>query len=91
MAIIITYDIPSEHVAFKKAMFALGYKDRIAGTNCTTIYFPNTTLYHATKSAKSAKDDAEVTCTALKVNLERCVATQWGPDDWYAICGEPFK
>jgi hypothetical protein len=91
MAIIITYDIPSKHVEFKKEMFQLGYKDQIPGTtNCKIIYFPNTTLYHATKEAGVARDEAKGICKKLDIELERCVATQWGPN-WAAVCGEPFK
>lgn len=90
MAIIITYDIPSKHVEFKKEMFQLGYKDQIPGTtNCKIIYFPNTTLYHATKEADTARDEAKSVCKKLNIELERCVATTW--KDWAAVCGEPFK
>lgn len=46
MSTIITYDIPTKHVEFKKLMLELGYKDRIPGKDCEVIYFPNTTLYH---------------------------------------------
>lgn len=91
MAIIITYDIPSKHVEFKKAMFQLGYKDQIPGTtNCKVIYFPNTTLYHPTKEATASRDEAQSICNNLGIKLERCVATQWGPN-WGAVCGEPFN
>ncbi|MFP9114654.1 hypothetical protein ACLI1A_11985 [Flavobacterium sp. RHBU_3] len=90
MAIIITYDIPSKHREFKEKMFELGYKDRIPGVkNCKTIYFPNTTLYHASKSAETARNDAQAITRALGISLERCVSTIW--DDWSAVCGEPFK
>lgn len=90
MATIITYDIPSKHTEFKSLMFQLGYKDRLAGTTCKVIYFPNTTLYHPDKSAESAREDARSIAGKLSVILERCIATQWGPN-WAAICGEPFK
>jgi len=90
MAIIVTYDIPTKHPEFKKAMFTLGYKDQIPGTkNCKIIYFPNTTLYHATKTAVQAREEVQAQCKKLNVNLERFVATIW--DDWAVICGEPFK
>jgi len=89
MAIVVTYDIPSKHVDFKKLMFQLGYKDQIAGTTCKVIYFPNTTLYHATKSAETARDEAVRTAERLGIDLERCIATDW--ENWTAICGEPFK
>ncbi len=89
MAIIITYDIPSKHREFKEKMFELGYKDSIQGTVCKTIYFPNTTLYHASKSAEAARNDAQAITRALGISLERCVSTIW--DDWAAVCGEPFK
>jgi hypothetical protein len=89
MAIIITYDIPTKHLEFKKAMFSLGYKDQIPGKECEIIYFPNTTLYHETKTAKEARNEAKRECEKLKVNLERCLATKW--IGWAAICGEPFK
>lgn len=91
MAIIITYDIPTKHVEFKKEMFKLGYKAQIPGSgNCEIIYFPNTTLYHSNKEAGAARDEAGIVCKALGIKLERCVGTQWGPN-WGAICGEPFK
>lgn len=89
MATIVTYDIPSKHMEFKRMMFLLGYKDQIAGTTCKVIYFPNTTLYHPTKNAVTARDEARNIAKRLEVNLERCVATIW--DDWATICGEPFK
>jgi hypothetical protein len=90
MESIVTYDIPAKHRELKKAMFALGYKDQIPGIkNCKIIYFPNTVLYHASKTAEEAIDDVKATCKSLAVELERCVATKW--DDWYAICGEDFK
>lgn len=89
MATIVTYDIPSKHVEFKNNMFQLGYKDQIAGTNCKVIYFSYTTLYHPTKSAETARDEAQNTAKKIGVNLERCIATEW--DNWAVICGEPFK
>lgn len=89
MAIIITYDIPSKHVEFKKAMFLLGYKDQIPGTSCKVIYFPNTTLYHPSKSAAVSLEEAKSVCKRLNIKLERCVATIW--NDRAAICGEPFS
>ena len=89
MAIIITYDIPSKHGEFKKKMFELEYKDSIQGTVCKTIYFPNTTLYHASKSAETATKEAQAIAKELGISLERCVSTIWV--DWSAACGEPFK
>lgn len=89
MASIITYDVPAKHREFKKALFELGYKDQIAGTTCKVIYFPNTTLYHATKRAIEAKDDVKAICKKIGISLERCIATKW--EDWSAICGEDFK
>lgn len=90
MASVVTYDIPSKHVDFKKLMFQLGYKDQIAGTTCKAIFFPNTTLYHANKSAVEVRDDSVSVANQLGVTLVRCIATPWGPN-WAAICGEPFK
>jgi len=66
MAIIVTYDIPSKHREFKERMFELEYKDRIPGIkNCKTIHFPNTTLYHASKSAETAGNDAQAITRTL--------------------------
>ncbi|MCS3556935.1 MULTISPECIES: hypothetical protein [unclassified Sphingobacterium] len=90
MAIIITYDIPSKHPEFKEKMFLLGYKESIPNNNCGTLYFPNTTLYHATKTATSAKDDAQSIATQLGITLDRCISTQIGPD-WNGVCGKPFN
>ena len=89
MATIVTYDIPSKHTEFKSLMFRLGYKDRIADSTCTVIYLPNTTLYHPTKNAVAARDDARSIANGLGIKLERCIATIW--EGWAAICGEPFK
>ena len=89
MSTIITYDIPTKHVEFKKLMLELGYKDRIPGKDCEVIYFPNTTLYHQIKNGETARKDARAVCKQLNVELERCIATQW--TEWAAICGEPFK
>lgn len=89
MEIIVTYDIPSKHIEFKKKMFQLGYKDQIADSTCKVIYFPNTTLYHPTKNAVVARDEALNISKQLGINLERCVVTKW--ENWAAICGEPFK
>lgn len=90
MATIVTYDIPSKHSELKKMLFDMGYKDRISGINCKIIYFPNTTLYHLSKNAEQCRSDLQSTCATLQIKLERCIATQWGPD-WAAICGEEFK
>ncbi len=47
-------------------------------------------LYHSSKTALQAREDVQAVCRKLQINLERCIATQWGPD-WAAICGEDFK
>lgn len=89
MAIIITYDISNHHSEFKELMFDLGYTDKISGKKCKTIYFPNTSLYHSTKTSIEARADAQAKCVELKTPLVRFISTQWG-EDWSAICGEPF-
>ncbi len=89
MASIATYDIPSKHEELKKELFDLGYKAQIAGTNCELIYFPNTTVYHETKTPREARENVQTICVKLKIKLERCIATSW--IGWAAICGEPFK
>lgn len=88
METIITYDISDKHTEFKNEMKELGYKDKIKGVNCEWIYLPNTTLYHPTKRPEEARDDALRIRKILNINLERCIATQWG--SWAAICGSPF-
>lgn len=90
MASIVTYDVPKEHVKLKKAMFELGYLEKISGTSCSIIYFPNTTLYHQSKTPEQAVEDVKQVSKKLGIELERCVATNWGPS-YCAICGEPFK
>ncbi len=89
MAVIVTYDVPSKHTELKTALKQLGYVDQIPGVTCKIIYFPNTTLFHKTKTSLQAREDVQSICTNLGVKLERCVATIW--DDWAAICGEDFK
>lgn len=94
MAIIVTYDVPDKHRELKKALFALEYKDRIPYKDDKgverTIFLPNTTVYHTSKTAEQGREDVKSICTNLGVKLERCVATQWGPQ-WAAIYGEAFK
>lgn len=89
MAIIIAYDVPSKHTELKKALQKLGYKDQISDPKCKIIYFPNTTLYHASKTASTATSEVKAECKTLGISLERFVATRW--DGWSAVCGEPFK
>lgn len=90
MAIIITYDIPSKHREFKEKMFELGYVDSISNSDCGKVYFPNTTLYHASKTAANARDEARAITRSLGIKLVRCVSTQFGPN-WAAVCGEAFN
>lgn len=90
MGVVVTYDVPSKHVELKNELFKLGYKDQIPGIkNCKIIYFPNTTLYNESKTSEQAVSDLQNICQKLSIELERCVATIW--DQWYAICGKPFK
>jgi hypothetical protein len=89
MASIVTYDVPEKHRDLKKALFALGYKDQIPGTTCEIIYFPNTTVYHSSKTPTEARDEVQAICKKIQINLERCIATTWS--SWSAICGEDFN
>jgi hypothetical protein len=89
MAAIITYDIPSKHTEFKAAMFKLGYYAQILDANSKTVYLPNTTLYHASKTPTAAVKDALAICSGLGLPLERCIATTFS-FDWSGILGEPF-
>jgi len=92
MPIIVTYDVPSRHVDLKKLLFARGYTDRITNFQSGVykdIHLPNTTVYHPTKSSTQGREDLQVCTTELQIRLERCIATQWGPD-WAAIYGVPF-
>jgi len=90
MASIVTYDIPEKHRELKKILFELGYKDQIPGEKCKIIFFPNTTLYHPSKTPEQLREDVQAVCKRLSIHLERCIATPWGPA-WAAICGEDFK
>lgn len=93
MAIIVTYDVPSRHVELKKLLFEKGYTEKIAHFQngiYKSIFMPNTTVYHPTKTAQQGRDDLNTFTTALQIKLERCVSTQWGPD-WAAMYGEPFS
>lgn len=89
MAIIITYDIPMKHQEFKNAMFQLGYSDRTLDSLSRTVYLPNTTLIHNTKTCIQAREDAQTVCRRLNIDLERCVSTIWA--EWAAILGTPTK
>lgn len=92
MEIIVTYDVPSMHVALKKALVGIGYQDHFFwpdnGVN-KKVHLPNTTLYHKSKSPKDARQDVVNACNQLNIELERCIATQLGPE-WSASWGKPF-
>lgn len=91
METIITYDISDKHTEFKDAMELLGYRDRVRGVkNCEWIYFPNTTLYHPSKTPITARDEAKKICERLNIRLERCFSTIWNRDYWAAVCGSSF-
>ncbi len=91
MASIITYDVSSGHTELKAALKKIGYKDEIPGVKCKTIYFPNTTLFHSSKTPSTALEDMQGVSKNLGIELERCVATVWDNLNRAAICGEPFK
>ncbi len=92
MTIIVTYDVPSQHVSLKKALFAIGYQDYFLfpfnGIN-RKVFLPNTTVYHPSKSATQGRADVLNACKILNIELERCIATQLGPE-WSAEWGKPF-
>lgn len=90
MPSIVTYDIPSRHRELKERMLGLGYKDSILDWNRQTVYLPNTTLYHESKTASQVRDDVQQECIKLSINLERCISSQFGPD-WAGIYGTPFS
>jgi hypothetical protein len=94
MAVIITYDVPSRHVELKARLFAIGYQDNIKPGQEEkanhTVYLPNTTLYHPTKTPDQALSDVRNACSYLVIKLERCISTRLS-HDWMAIYGEPFK
>lgn len=93
MAIIVTYDVPSKHVALKQLLFDKGYTDKIVHFKegvYKNINLPNTTVYHATNSSSEGRSDLQSCTTSLQIKLERCISTQWGPD-WAVIFGEPFQ
>lgn len=85
--------MPTKHVEVKKALFALGYIEKLPHSNASKpngiIYLPNTCVYHNTKTSEQAINDMQAITKQLSIELERCVATQWGPD-WSAVWGKPF-
>jgi len=88
MPIILCYDVESKEPEFKKALLDMGYRDRIAGKKCKTIYFPNATVYHASKTPTQARTDSQAICSQLQVKLQRCISTHLDPGNFAAICGE---
>jgi len=89
MASLVSYDISADHAELREILFMLGYKDRIPGKECEFIYFPDTTLYHASKTSLQVHRELEVMCRQLRIDLKRCVVTAW--EDWAASCGEPSE
>ena len=90
MASVITYDISPKHLDFKELMFQLGYNCQIERTTRRVIYAPNTTLYHANKSADVARGDSKCADNQLRNTFDKCIVTQ-GVPNWAAILGGPFK
>jgi hypothetical protein len=82
--VLLTYDIDSKHIAFKKELKKLGYTDQYVGKNHNNL--PNTTMYHSNRTAATARDEAKELAKRLSVELERCFAVEF--DSWAAITGE---
>ncbi|PKK36811.1 hypothetical protein BWI96_10600 [Siphonobacter sp. SORGH_AS_0500] len=89
MAIIVTYDITSKHVEFKKEMIKRGYAPTFVDHQNKTVYLPNTTLYHASRTPAQARDEVMNVAKIVVTELERCISTE--SSNWAAIYGEPFK
>lgn len=75
MATIITYDLANKHTEVKEAMYGLGYSYRFAHEG-KWIVLPNTTLYHATKTPATARDELRAICSRMGATLERAFATE---------------
>lgn len=84
--VILTYDIDDEHIKFKKELKKLKYSDQIQGSKESKVNLPNTTMYHSSKTAKEAREDAKAVAKKLQVNLERCIAIEIST--WAAIIGD---
>lgn len=87
MASLICFEISSDPAELKRILSMLGYKDKIEGKDSHTIFFPATTLYHASKAPAQALREMEVMCTQLQLDLKRCKVTTLS--EWTAICEEP--
>lgn len=92
MAIIVTYDLANKHRELKQSLFQKGYTETIKHTDSNgvfrTIYLPNTTLHHSSKTASEAVADVQNAAKLVGTELERCISTIW--DNWHALYGKPF-
>lgn len=86
--VIVSYDIPSNHQAFKKVMIGKGYADQIPGTNGNTN-LPNTTLVKEGISSATGMSDLEAAATSVGVKLERAISIE--VQTWNGIVGAPHS
>jgi hypothetical protein len=80
MAVLLTYDVDSKHVEVKNRLISnYGYAKTLRGARlndnrAAETDLPNTTVYHASKTASEATSDIINVTAALGVVLEKYVA-----------------
>jgi len=95
MEIIITYDLSGGQGPVKADMIDnKGYKDHFyrldEDDKLKKVYLPETTLYHKSKTPRTAVDDLLSSCEEQEVEVVRCVADIIS-DSQAGIWGKPIR
>ncbi|TNF48826.1 MAG: hypothetical protein EP305_04445 [Bacteroidetes bacterium] len=87
MGVLLNYDLKDQHTPVKNAMKEKGYQDyfefykTVDGVEGKKrIKLPNTTLYHGSKTAASARDELMAVAKTKNSLVEFILATSFDPD-----------
>lgn len=86
--VLVSYDIPINHSAFKREMVSKGYSDKILGTGGNTN-LPNTTLVKNGITSATGLSDLQAAAKTVGVTLERAIAVEIAT--WNGIVGQPHS
>lgn len=99
MGILLNYDLDDKHTAVKTAMYAKGYQNyfefytTIEGKRVKkTLYLPNTTLYHSTKSTVKGRDELRAVAKEKGANVDHLLVVSFdtSSSDWTGVYGTPW-
>lgn len=98
MGILLNYDLDDKHTAVKTAMYDKEYQNYFEYYETVeskrvknTIYLPNTTLYHSTKSTVEGRDELRTIAKAKGAKVDHLLVTVFNPSSgWAAITGSAW-